>query len=243
MADNGAIKEHARRLYSGMESPWPTSNRWSTHTHTSITTLIAKHVRPLLQPGHRILNVGSFGNSYGLQAALHVHTDIVLEPLLAAPQACVADAERLPFKDEIFDIVLCVGSVINYCSAAEVVRQLARVTRPGGHIALEFETSDSFEFMFSGDFAKDVTVVETFYNGVLEKIRVYGRGYIEAALRTYELRPFSRETFHTVSPLAYRLLADEQAAAKYGLLDKLVRYVPIIRNLSANVFVMAQKTS
>ncbi len=50
----------------------------------------------------------------------------------------VADVESLPFRDGVFDTVLCVG-VLQYLSApVEALRELSRVTRAGGQVIISF---------------------------------------------------------------------------------------------------------
>jgi SAM-dependent methyltransferase len=236
-----SVKAHARELYSQLKSPWPASNRWSTHTRDSIASLLAHHAFALRDGKDRVLNVGSHGNRYGLPPENHFHTDLVEEPLAGLNLACVADAEQLPFSAGSFDLVVCVGSVINYCAAARAIKEFGRVLRPGGRLMLEFETSDSFEFLFTSDFSRDVTLVNTFYNGEIERIYVYGRRYVQAMLLANDFQKCVMTPFHLISPLAYRLIRDEQLASTLGKLDGIGRRVPGFRSLSANVFATAQK--
>jgi len=242
MADREDVKAHARRLYAKLKTPWPATNRWSTHTQANIAELLRAHLVPgMLGPDNAILNVGSHGNGYGIDQPLHYQTDIVLEPISQLPLACVADAEALPFKNGCFGITICVGSVVNYCSAAEVISELARVTQKGGYLFIEFETSDSFEFWLTPEFSRDVTLVKTFYNGDMEDLYVYSKRYIEGALLANDFKPVSSTPFHVITPLVYRVFRHEQLAARCGLLDRMARKLPALRNFSANVFVVAQK--
>jgi ubiquinone/menaquinone biosynthesis C-methylase UbiE len=88
----------------------------------------------------------------------HLYTDLIVGSLRNVPLAVVSDAEQLPFPVNTFGIAICVGSVINYCSAASAISEFVRVLKSGGLLVLEFETSDSFEFLFTHDLSKGVTL-------------------------------------------------------------------------------------
>src|SRR5207244_4081937 len=49
----------------------------------------------------------------------------------AAASFAVGDIERLAFPDAVFDVVLCMG-VLEYVDADRAIRELVRVTKPGG---------------------------------------------------------------------------------------------------------------
>jgi SAM-dependent methyltransferase len=51
----------------------------------------------------------------------------------------VADAQDLPFDDERFDVVLCESVATFVVDKQQVVNELARVVRPGGHVGLNEE--------------------------------------------------------------------------------------------------------
>jgi len=54
----------------------------------------------------------------------------------AAGQLAEGDCTRLPFADTVFDAVLASGLVNHLADPAAGLRELARVTRPGGRLAL-----------------------------------------------------------------------------------------------------------
>jgi ubiquinone/menaquinone biosynthesis C-methylase UbiE len=51
----------------------------------------------------------------------------------------VADAQRLPFEDAFFDVVLCESVATFIEDKAQVTSALARVVRPGGYVGLNEE--------------------------------------------------------------------------------------------------------
>lgn len=48
----------------------------------------------------------------------------------------VGDAEHLPFDDASFDLVLCIGVLGYLIDDTQAVRELVRVTKPGGHVVV-----------------------------------------------------------------------------------------------------------
>ena len=238
------IKQHAKTLFENLANPWPEGDRWSAHTKKTIAAFIVQYISSDVRAPDtslRILNVGSHGNAYGLPISNHFHADIAEEPLKNVILACVADVERLPFPNAMFDVVLCVGSVINYCAAAQAIEELGRVLKPKGQLLLEFETSESLEFALTNDLAKDVTVVRTFYNGSLENLYVYSQRYITGALTANGLTVTNTVRFHLISPLVYRISRNERLAAVFSFLDRAASKLPGFRNYSANILVATQK--
>jgi ubiquinone/menaquinone biosynthesis C-methylase UbiE len=54
----------------------------------------------------------------------------------------VADAERLPFGDAFFDLVICTNSFHHYQHPQEVLREIHRVLKPGGSVCITDPTTD-----------------------------------------------------------------------------------------------------
>jgi ubiquinone/menaquinone biosynthesis C-methylase UbiE len=61
---------------------------------------------------------------------------IVARPEETRLHAIVGDSERLPFADATFDLLTCCHSFHHYPKQAAVVREFARVLRPGGELLL-----------------------------------------------------------------------------------------------------------
>ncbi|CAN5135390.1 class I SAM-dependent methyltransferase [soil metagenome] len=111
-----------------------------------------------VRAGERVLDVAA-GNGNATLAAAHrfaevTSTDYVPE-LLAKGRAraeaeglsvrfLTADAEALPFDDASFDVVLSTYGVMFTPEHQRAARELLRVTRPGGRIALANWTPDGF---------------------------------------------------------------------------------------------------
>ena len=111
-----------------------------------------------LLAGERVLDVAAGNGNASLAAARRfaevTSTDYVAalleqglrraeaERLLITPQ--VADAERLPFADESFDVALSTYGVMFAPNQAAAARELLRVVRPGGRIGLANWTPEGF---------------------------------------------------------------------------------------------------
>ena len=144
-------KEYQKQItefYSNLKEVWPNNDKWHIYTHTAISDFVKRHIEKIKGfEKLKILNCGSGGMTYGLTCDMY-HMDIVENKICHFPHWKVASAEEIPFLDEEFDIVICVGTVINYCDAASVIKELARVLKKGGILYLEFEASGSVEYIF-----------------------------------------------------------------------------------------------
>src|SRR5438552_2412111 len=47
------------------------------------------------------------------------------------------DAERLPFRDSVFDVAFCRNTLHHLAAPERVLREMARVVRPGGRVVVE----------------------------------------------------------------------------------------------------------
>jgi SAM-dependent methyltransferase len=238
-----AMKARALSQFNNASDVWPEDNAWSAHTRREISRRLHRHLLEFSAESSidRLLNIGSHGNAYGVRVPEHVHIDLAENALAGLPLAVVGDAELLPFADHTFDIAVCVGSVINYCSPPRVFFEIARVLKPGGHLLLEYETSESFEFVMSGDFGKDVALVETFYNCASDKIYVYSSRYIQNALHAAGFSIQASERFHILSALAFRLIKSERIAATFARFDDAISSHRLGQRFSANIFVAAEQ--
>lgn len=111
-----------------------------------------------VQSGEDVLDVAAGNGNATLAAARRgasvVSTDYVTSLLEAgrarAGAECLpvrfetADAEELPFRPEQFDVVLSTFGVMFTADHARAARELARVTRRGGRIAMANWTPDGF---------------------------------------------------------------------------------------------------
>lgn len=133
-----------------------------------------------------ILNLGSAGDSLGLDSYTHIHLDIVEKNLFPSFSIC-GNIQNLPFCDNSFEFIICVGSVINYCDAPSALAEISRVLRPTGYLILEFDKSESFEFLFTGSWRKPASVVRTFYLDDEDVVWVYSEPFVEGLLEQNDI--------------------------------------------------------
>jgi SAM-dependent methyltransferase/uncharacterized protein YbaR (Trm112 family) len=175
-------------------------------------TLLLERVRP----GMEVLEVGAakcWGAAHLVsRGCSYVGSDILADPKIGlgrgafyaarvGPFARVqADAEYLPFADASFDLTYCVATLHHALDLPRMVRELARVTRPGGVVAA---LNEGTRPVWRGQ-ANPVQEDEKAY-GINEHVHTL-HGY-ERAFRRAGLGLVAREHAHGVEELAHRRIS------------------------------------
>lgn len=131
-------REEYRRMATVEDAHW-----WYGTTRA----LLREHVGPRLRTGGLLLDAGAGTGATGAWMADYgnvVASDVEPEALTlygerhTATGRVAADIGALPFADGVFDAVLCVTVLyhVAIASPAAAVKELARVTKPGGIVAL-----------------------------------------------------------------------------------------------------------
>jgi len=151
----------------------------------AFTTFVRETVQP--RPGRRILDVGcgigtaevNLGRQRLTQVTL-IGIDRVPERVREALTAvgshnvgatfAAADACALPFPDATFDSSFCVALLQHIADVALAVREIARVTRPGGRIvAVEPDNSARYFYSSSNAGMRAYEVAGQFFSGLSER--------------------------------------------------------------------------
>jgi len=125
------------------ELGWDDTN-WRANAH-SFEVLLGRYVGELR--GLRVLEVGAAkawaARFWFERDCEFVATDILVDPKMGLGRGAFygdfirvqADGEHLPFADETFDVVYCIATLHHALDLGRMVRELARVARPGAIVA------------------------------------------------------------------------------------------------------------
>ena len=192
----------------------------------------------ILQSAKHILDAGAGDSSYDWMPPTCISLDRHHPQISRKLNAVVADVEQMPFSDGYFDLLVCIGSVLNYASAAEALNEFARVTASGGYIYLHFETSTSFEHLFKPAWGASVYLTKTTNAARTDYVWVYSPKYILALLAGLKFRIIQSARFHTLSVLFCRFGISQTHAHRLARFD---RAAAPLSYFSDDVVILAQK--
>jgi SAM-dependent methyltransferase len=221
--DAKLVVNSTRDSYGAGAQIWKSDDLWNTYKRAEISRFVEKCCLPLVSPKSEILNVGSGGDGYNWLPPDTVNVDLFASQVEKLPLAVTADVMKLPFRDEAFDLILCTGSVINYCSVIEALREMRRVLKTTGLLVFDFESSASFEHFGRRQWNSTVARVETFYGSRTEHLWVYAPRFVKELLTQLRFKTLRRRSFHIASSAIYLLTGDQERAARFARLDLLSR--------------------
>ena len=162
-------------FYNNIESVWDEKDPWHQYSKSFIQEKIS-----LINWGSysRILNAGSAGNAYGIDENKTIHVDIAEAKIAGKNNAYVASVESMPFKDNYFDAIICVGSVINYCDLVTTIKEFARVLNNEGILILEYESSFGFEYYNEDYYMSNACIVSIPYTRISQAMAFLTRLYL-----------------------------------------------------------------
>lgn len=235
------VKSRAKVAYDQMEHPWPPGDNWSTHTKRSI----GEFVRAVVPTrAGLLLNAGAGGNDYGLSEQMTcINLDISLRQCRTLKLPVLGDVEHMPFADGLFDVTLCVGAVINYVHPEKAIPELVRVTRPGGLILVDFESSYSAEIMFAPQWRKPLTVIERMYIDHMDKTFLYSPRHIREIFEHTGSCVIAMRGYHIASAMWERIFRKALIPRAAYSIDRLASRVPGVRSLASSVLFACRKAA
>jgi ubiquinone/menaquinone biosynthesis C-methylase UbiE len=231
-------KNIIKNFYDKKNENWPSDNSWYDYTQTTIKKYIHRHIP---NGDSVILNAGSGGNTYGLVSKNIFHVDISDSKIKNLKNAVVSSVENLPFENGMFDNVICVGSVINYCDALQTISEMARVIKKSGRFILEFESSGGFEYAGMDAYKKDAAVVTLSYMGESHPQWLYSFRYIKKILFNCGFSLKNVKPFHILSAIHLRKTGNENKAGKFANYDCLFQFMPFFRKKADNIILLCQR--
>lgn len=233
----GIDVDKVREFYNATPAIWLPDDHWHQWSYHQIEKYLSQvHILPQ----QYVLNAGSGGNSYGLECNM-VHVDIAETKLEGVSNSVVSSIEAMPFQSSIFDKIVCVGSVINYCDASAVISEFSRVIKHGGNLILEFENSGGYEYKGTTVYNKSAGIVTVKFQGSDHRQWLYSLPYIKNLLVANSFSISDVYAYHIFSSKALQLCRDESRAVRYARFDKIARKLPWMASHANNFIINCRK--
>lgn len=217
LLEGNKVQKTAYRNYKN-NTPWPADDTWHYVTHLIIEKFVANWVDKYTYENSICLNIGSGLSKYPVKGTL-IQMDIISEYVESQPNYIVGSLEDIPIEDNSVEFIICVGSVLNYCDAIRSINEIKRVLKKNGKALIEFERSNSAEFLLTKDYGSDVFLKKYNYNNQEHLLWMYSEKYIKKILSHNGFRIENIYRFHILSSLMYKLGFSEKESSKYYKLD------------------------
>lgn len=218
-------QDKIKAFYNSVPDVWGNNDPWHNHSKE----IIALYLRQQnFFKNSVVLNAGSAGNTYKINCKKMYHVDIASEKIKNIENAVVASIENLPFHDDFFDNILCVGSVLNYCDAMTAISELSRVLKPNGNLILEYESSWGFEYIGKDCYKNDACIITTEYIETKHTQWLYSPIYISQILKSSSLSIADKTPFHIADGLLSKFM-NEQSAVHLTKIDNLLKRCPYFK--------------
>ena len=237
--DIKVVENTAKENYKESE-PWPNDDVWHSYTYKILQKHIQNYIDKLqLVNTQVVLNAGCGKTTYKTCATI-IHMDIIEEYINLFDNYLVGSIEKIPLQDCSIDCVICVGSVINYVDIQKAVSEFSRIPKPNGILILEYERSNSAEFLFTKKYAKTVFMQTYQYNNQLHYLWMYDEKFVLHLTGFYKFYCKKKYRFHNISSLLFRFGLSEKKAAKYSIFDNWLQ--PFSYFLAHNEILILKKT-
>ena len=223
MEKHEQITQAAISNYSS-STPWPEHDIWHDFTFKAEKQIVEQWLSQYSSQSAVVLNAGSGGTEYRTNGKI-VHLDIIEKYIQRFEHYLVGSIEKIDLPDMSVDGVICVGSVLNYADAQRSISEFYRILKPDGFLILEFERSDSAEFLWTERHGKYIFSKEYTYNGQSHLLWMYSEKHIRQLLKHYGFQIKKCKRIHSVSSLLYRFGVSEKVAAAYSTLDSVFSFL------------------
>lgn len=218
-------QDKIKAFYNSVPDVWGNNDPWHNHSQEIIALYLKQQN---FFENSVVLNAGSAGNTYAINCRKMFHVDIASEKIKHIENAFVASIENLPFHDNFFDNILCVGSVLNYCDAMTAISELSRVLKPNGNLVLEYESSWGFEYIGKDCYKNDACIITTEYIETIHTQWLYSPIYISQILKSSGLSIINKTPFHIADGLLSKFM-NEQSAVRLTKIDNLLKNCPYFK--------------
>lgn len=231
MSTQDDISRIAVENYSS-STPWPDEDAWHKYTYLSEKRIIEHWLANVASPNMIILNAGSGGTEYQTEAAF-IHLDIIESYIKNFEKHIVGSVEHIDLPDESVDGIICVGSVLNYADAQRAIAEFSRILKANGFFIVEFERSNSAEFLATSNHGKMLFSKAYNYNGQTHLLWLYSEKHIRQLLAHYNMNISRCKRIHTLSSLLYRFGLSEAKSAPFSYFDNMLQFAsyPIAHNV------------
>lgn len=231
------INSIALKNYSA-STAWPQNDAWHNNTFSLEKKIVEKWLKKVAKLNTLILNAGSGGTEYNTEGTL-IHLDIIEKNIKHFEKHIVGSVEDIALDNESVDGIICVGSVLNYADAQRTISEFSRILKPNGFFIIEFERSDSAEFLCTLNHGKAVFAKEYHYNCQTHLLWLYSERHIRQLIKHYNLNIAHCKRIHSLSSLLNRFGISEEKAAKFSKFD--ILFQPFSYHIAHNVLFLGTK--
>lgn len=230
MSTQDNIQRIAIENYSS-SAPWPDNDVWHNHTYTSEKKIVEHWLAKAASKSMVILNAGSGGTEYKTNATM-IHLDIIESYVKNFENYIVCSVDNIRLPDSSVDGIICVGSVLNYADVQRAISEFARILKPNGFFIVEFERSNSAEFLATPNYGKALFSKKYFYNSQTHILWLYSEKHIRQLLKHYNLKIKHCKRIHTLSSLLNHFGLSEAKSAPFSRYDSLFQLIsyPLAHN-------------
>ncbi len=219
------VRRSAAKHYEDGSRIWDPSDKWNETKRLHIEEFCAPIVSRIEVSADQTLNAGAGSHRYTWLPMDAFACDRFEKQLRGYENGVCCELENLAFEDARFELVVCVGSVLNYTSAFEAISEMSRVLKVGGHLLLHFECSDSLEHIGTRKWKKDVEVTHTMNNGSRDTVWIYSRDFVRRSLERSSFSIVKESSFHILSSLMLRLGLSQDRSARFSRFDGHLRFL------------------